>query len=76
MLVLSRQREQAIIIGDDIEVKIVDVRGDKVRAGDQRRDPWTCIARKSTTPSAARTVRPQMSSRRMSRRWSASHDRT
>src|SRR6476660_6663171 len=33
MLVLSRQREQAIIIGDDIEVKIVDVRGDKVRLG-------------------------------------------
>jgi len=33
MLVLSRQREQAIIIGDDIEVKVVDVRGDKVRLG-------------------------------------------
>src|SRR5947207_5428020 len=33
MLVLSRQREQAIMIGDDIEVKIVDLRGDKVRLG-------------------------------------------
>src|SRR5947207_13542566 len=33
MLVLSRQREQAIVIGDDIEVKVVDLRGDKVRLG-------------------------------------------
>jgi cytosine deaminase len=33
MLVLSRQREQAIMIGDDIEVSIVDIRGDKVRIG-------------------------------------------
>jgi cytosine/creatinine deaminase len=33
MLVLSRQREQAIMIGDDIEVSIVDIRGDKVRVG-------------------------------------------
>ncbi len=33
MLVLSRQRDQAIIIGDDIEVSVVDLRGDKVRLG-------------------------------------------
>ena len=33
MLVLSRQRDQSIMIGDDIEVIIVDVRGDKVRIG-------------------------------------------
>jgi len=33
MLVLSRQRDEAIMIGDDIEVIIVDVRGDKVRLG-------------------------------------------
>ena len=33
MLVLSRLREQTIIIGDDIEVTIVDIRGDKVRLG-------------------------------------------
>lgn len=33
MLVLSRQRDQSIIIGDDIEITIVDVRGDKVRIG-------------------------------------------
>jgi carbon storage regulator len=33
MLVLSRQRNESIIIGDDVEVTIVDVRGDKVRLG-------------------------------------------
>ena len=33
MLVLSRQKEVSIIIGDDIEITIVDVRGDKVRLG-------------------------------------------
>ena len=33
MLVLSRQKDESIIIGDDVEVVIVDVRGDKVRLG-------------------------------------------
>ena len=33
MLVLSRQRDQSIIIGDKIVVTVVDVRGDKVRLG-------------------------------------------
>ncbi len=33
MLVLSRQKDESIIIGDDIEIIIVDVRGDKVRLG-------------------------------------------
>jgi len=33
MLVLSRQRDQSIIIGHDIELRVVDIRGDKVRLG-------------------------------------------
>ncbi len=33
MLVLSRQRDESIIIGDNIVVTIVDIRGDKVRLG-------------------------------------------
>ena len=33
MLVLSRQRDESVMIGDDIEIIIVDVRGDKVRLG-------------------------------------------
>jgi len=33
MLVLSRQKDESIIIGDNVEITIVDVRGDKVRLG-------------------------------------------
>ncbi len=33
MLVLSRQRDESIMIGDDIEITVVDIRGDKVRLG-------------------------------------------
>ena len=33
MLVLSRQRDQTIIIGEDIEITVVDIRGEKVRLG-------------------------------------------
>ncbi len=33
MLVLSRQRDETIMIGDDVQVTIVDIRGDKVRLG-------------------------------------------
>jgi len=32
-LVLSRQKDESIMIGDDVEITIVDVRGDKVRLG-------------------------------------------
>jgi len=33
MLVLSRQSGEAIYIGEDIEIMILQVRGDKVRIG-------------------------------------------
>ena len=33
MLVLSRKKDESIMIGNNIEVTIVDVRGDKVRLG-------------------------------------------
>jgi carbon storage regulator len=33
MLVLTRSIDQSIMIGDDIKVMIVDVRGEKVRLG-------------------------------------------
>ena len=33
MLVLSRKRDEAIVIGDSIVVTVVELRGDKVRLG-------------------------------------------
>lgn len=33
MLVLSRQKDQSIMIGDNIVITVVDIRGDKVRLG-------------------------------------------
>ena len=33
MLVLSRQRDESIVIGDNVVVTVVDVRGNKVKLG-------------------------------------------
>ena len=33
MLVLSRKKDESIMIGDDVKITIVDVRGEKVRLG-------------------------------------------
>jgi carbon storage regulator len=33
MLVLSRFKDESIMVGEDVEVTIVDVRGNKVRLG-------------------------------------------
>lgn len=33
MLVLSRQLDESIMIGDDIVITVVDIRGDKIRIG-------------------------------------------
>jgi carbon storage regulator len=33
MLVLSRKRDESIMIGDNVEVTVVDVRGDVVKLG-------------------------------------------
>lgn len=33
MLALSRKKGESIIIGDDIEIKILEISGDKVRIG-------------------------------------------
>lgn len=33
MLVLTRHKDETIMVGDDVEIMIVDIRGDKVRLG-------------------------------------------
>ncbi|MEK7080656.1 MAG: carbon storage regulator CsrA [Patescibacteria group bacterium] len=67
MLVLSRQRDESIIIGDDIVVTIVDIRGDKVRLGIQaptevpvhRREVFEAIQRENVQASKMQPKSPQ-----------------
>src|SRR4051812_27169656 len=64
MLVLSRQRDETIMIGDDIEITVVDVRGDKIRIGinapkeisQHRKEVYDAIRRENR---AAASVRPE-----------------
>ena len=69
MLVLSRQRDESIIIGDNIVITIVDIRGDKVRLGIEapteipvhRREVYEAIQRENVKasqldPKDARTI--------------------
>jgi carbon storage regulator len=62
MLVLSRQKDESIMIGDDVEITIVDVRGDKVRLGIaapkdipvHRREVYDAIQREKTEQKEAK----------------------
>jgi carbon storage regulator len=67
MLVLSRQRDESIMIGEKIVVTIVDIRGDKVRLGIEapgevpvhRQEVYDAIQRENrqATPSAPNEAR-------------------
>ncbi len=67
MLVLSRQRDESIMIGDDVEIIIVDVRGDKVRLGItapksipvHRREIYDAIQREKKEKKEAEEQTPQ-----------------
>ena len=58
MLVISRHRDESIMIGDDIVITIVDIRGDKVRLGVEapqevpvhRREVYEAIQRHDAKP--------------------------
>ena len=68
MLVLSRQRDESIIIGDNVVVTIVDVRGDRVRLGIEaprevsvhRREVYEAIQRENQQ---AAQIRPDQARR-------------
>ncbi|GHT24039.1 hypothetical protein FACS189419_08710 [Planctomycetales bacterium] len=76
MLVLSRYRDESIIIGDEVKVTIVDIRGDRVRIGIQapanvtvhRQEVYEAITNKPSQfekpqpPQQAEEVPPKFSS--------------
>ncbi len=70
MLVLSRHRDESIMIGDDVVITVVDIRGDKVRLGIDapqhipvhRQEVYEAIKRENqkatrTSPSDTRSLR-------------------
>ena len=64
MLVLSRHRDESIMIGDNIVITVVDIRGDKVRLGIaaptevpvHREEVYQAIQREMATKRAAVTT--------------------
>lgn len=56
MLVLARHPDEIVMIGDDIEVMVVEVRGDKVKLGFKapagvpvhRKEVWLAIKEQAT----------------------------
>jgi carbon storage regulator len=58
MLVLSRKKNESIVINDDITIVVVEIRGDKVRLGVEapkevpvhRREVFDAIHRGETAP--------------------------
>jgi carbon storage regulator len=60
MLVLSRRQDERIVIGDQIVITIVEIRGDKVRVGIEaprdvpvhRREVYDAIQRHNAQPPA------------------------
>ena len=66
MLVLSRQRDEQIVIGDDIVITVVEILGDKVRLGINaptaipvhRREVYEAIQRENQQASKIRLDEP------------------
>lgn len=45
MLVLSRKKGQSVLIGDNVEVILIDIRGDRVKLGFQASKEVTIVRR-------------------------------
>ncbi len=57
MLVMSRHRDESIVIGDNIVITIVDIRGDKVRIGIQA-PADVAVHRQEVYEAIVRSTRP------------------
>ena len=63
MLVLSRKKNESIVINNDITIVVVEIRGDKVRLGVEapkevpvhRREVYEAIQNQARTPIASET---------------------
>lgn len=63
MLVLSRRKNESIVINDDITIVVVEIRGDKVRLGVEapkdvpvhRREVYEAIRRGETAPAPSKS---------------------
>ena len=55
MLVLSRKKNESIVINDDIKIVVVEIRGDKVRLGVEAPKRCRFIGAKCTTRSSVRS---------------------
>ncbi len=51
MLVLSRKKNESIVINNEITIVVVEIRGDKVRLGWKLHVRFPCTVVKFTTPS-------------------------
>jgi carbon storage regulator len=66
MLVLSRKKNESIVINDDITIVVVEIRGDKVRLGVEapkevpvhRREVFDAIHRNETNEKTAEKADP------------------
>jgi carbon storage regulator len=69
MLVLSRKKDESIVINDDITIVVVEIRGDKVRLGVEapkevpvhRREVYEAIVRGESGEPSSRSSQPRPS---------------
>ena len=70
MLVLSRKKNESIVINDDITIVVVEIRGDKVRLGVEapkevpvhRNEVYEAIRRNQQEPAQPPSVEPDTTS--------------
>jgi carbon storage regulator len=68
MLILSRKKDESIMIGDNIEVSVVDIKGDQIKLGIKaprdikvyRREVFTAIQKENQAAAKAGTKLPEL----------------